>query len=994
MRRILGCSTPALPTLLLLILPGIAAATADNRVKSLRLKTHEGFSRIVLAMEREPRFCITNRVDEHRVVLELDVVGWPPNQDLAEVADSYVKKLAILSGNRMLNGLEITMAHPLRHIRSSWRAGANELALDIYLRTETDGHTAERLGAKPQTNTVIKMVRLGTHPKFSRLEVEFSEKTSYQLQQISTEWLMLQINGAVLADEFMPVKLQDRRVRALTIYRYSRDRRNASFRIELAAPPERVEHFWQDASNRLLVDIYNVVAKSEEDQTEPSHPLVKNQERNDSSSEGKGQVGEPENAALSLAETVPDDAKRWVQSESSAGRELGSNDRVAAARKTSLVSTATAESSGDLRSGSEDTPEAVLESLIPTLAPEAADLLRQILIASREKRADEALQLAARYDEQYHDRAVEPLMLLRGDLYFVLGLQGVPHSFAEAAAAYQASNVLRGRSALQPWALLQLGRVQLRRKRYLEALGYLDLVINKYLHSPHRAIALIHRGRLYLEKDRADLALDDFQQVLSEYPEGPCIDEALMGKAISHSLRGENDQAEALFAELESRIADFYLKHPEILYYWGRNDIVLERYQQGREKLFLALNLGQQPQDTALLLAHIGDSFHTQGKVERATSYYRLTMKLFPGSDGAIVSQARLAEESSNMEMMAEIVREHPESELAEFALVRMAVHFHEKGSYREAIRVLEQLETSYPSSSLKKESRRLLRHSLQKRAKQLRSQGEYWELLALLKTTKPWLSDEYKIKAGLWEAEAYVKLSLWDDAVAALEAITPDELAERDRLQWTLLLAQTYESKGKLALAESLLQGLANIVSSGNYAWEIRWPLAQVHQKAGNHEDAVAIYRVLLEEELTETVRAKTLMAMAESLLAQGQYDRAKDVCQSVLSLTSEGSQSGDRQPAAWAALGEIHYRQGDFKLAARAYEKALQYGEKSDLTSANLRRSRLATCYDKLGARAKAKHLYQRIENEAGDLWRQMAAVSQRIQQLETRINEVKGF
>jgi tetratricopeptide (TPR) repeat protein len=757
----------------------------------------------------------------------------------------------------------------------------------------------------------------------------------------------------------------------------------------------------------LIVDIYTVVAGSEEgqtevspqasprgaeDQTEASQQVAENQGKEEADSEGNQPLSEPETVEPPTGDSEPNEVKINEQDGSAAGQEVSTAETHAEATRASPVSPARVRLDGGQGGGPGNTPEEVLETLIASQSPEAAELLRQILNYTREKQPDKALELVARYEEQYPDCVAGPLMVLKGDLYAELGLQGASGSFAKAVAAYRDSHVLSGKSPLQPWALVQLGRIQLRQKRYLEALGYLDLVINKYPHSPHRAIALIHRGQLYLEKDRADLALDDFQQFLSEYPESPRIDAALLGKAICLSLRGEHEQAESLFAGLEKRMPNFYLRHPEILYYWGRNDLILERFQQGREKFFLALNIGQQPQDSSLLLAHIGDSFRSQDEPERAAAYYRLTTKLFPGSDGAIVSRVRLAEESGNMELMAEIVREYPQSEMAEFALAKMAVNYHDKTNYHEAIRMVEQLERGYPDSSLKKESRRLLRRSLQERVEQLRSKGDYWELLALLKRVKPWLSDIYRLRAELWEAEAYVELGMWDEAVAALQAISADELEEGSRLQWTLILAQAYESKGELVLAESLLRGLAASVSAGETAARVGWLLANVYQKAGNHEDGLATFRNLLNQELTETVRATTLMAMVRSLMALGRHNEAKDACQHLLSLLSEGDQAEGLRAAAWAELGEIHYRQKSYELAAAAYEKALQYGENSPSAAANHQRSRLATCYDKMGAQAKAKQLYQRIEKEAGDLWRRMASVTQRIQELETEINQVK--
>jgi tetratricopeptide (TPR) repeat protein len=982
--------TPVLPALLfVLILLVPAAVAADNSVKSLRLVTYEEFTRLVLVMEQEPIIKI-DRVDEDLLHLTLAGIIWPLKQTLNHIGDERVKKLAFIGQDGAGDGLEITLSRPLHDIQSFWRAAKKELELDIYLLTEKGPLTGVIGATEPQANSMIAAVRLGTHQDFSRLVVECSEKTNYQLSQSSAERFTLQLDKAVLAKEFIQTELHDLRVRETNIA--SEDQKKVYLHIELAVPVERLDHFWWEAKNRLVVDIYGSNVEGDRDRKEVSSPVAEEQQEKNSNSETGQQV-----AAAEQVEPIADDTelKYWeriLQGATGTERDSNLTDEKDAATAESAVAPVASKPSEDQGSSAGPTPEIVLETLVDSVAPKPADLLRRILSASSEKRTDKALRLITVYLQNYQDRAIKPLMILRGDLHFAEGLQGMSGSFSKATTAYRDSNVLSGSSPLQPWALLQLGRIQLQQKRYLEALGYLDLVINKYQRSAHRAAALIQRGRLYLEKDRADLALGDFQQVLNEYPDSPINAEAKMGKAISLSLRGEHKLADILFAELEKRIPSFYHIHPEILYYWGRNDIILERFRQGREKFFLALNVGKQPQDTDLILAHIGDSFRSQGQPERAAAYYRLTMKLFPRSDGAIVSRARLAEESGDMELMAEIIREHPESEMAQYALVRMAAYFHEKADYREAIGMLAQLERRYASSLLKNESRRLLRRSLQKRVEQLRSKNQYWELLALIKTVKLWLSDMYRLKAGLWEAEAYVKLSLWDDAVAALEAISPDDLEAQDRSQWNLLLARTYESTGKLVLAESLLRRLAKGVSGGEFAEQIKRQLATVYQKAGNHAQSVAAYEELLNEDLALAVRAKTLMDMAKSLIALGQYEEAKKTYQLVLSLSSDANKSEDLHAAAWAELGEIHYKESNFSLAAQAYRNALQYGEESSPSCTIHQLSRLATCYDKLGSPAKAQELYHRIEKEAEGLWRQMASVNRRIQELETKVNEVK--
>jgi tetratricopeptide (TPR) repeat protein len=204
--------------------------------------------------------------------------------------------------------------------------------------------------------------------------------------------------------------------------------------------------------------------------------------------------------------------------------------------------------------------------------------------------------------------------------------------------------------------------------------------------------------------------------------------------------------------------------------------------------------------------------------------------------------------------------------------------------------------------------------------------------------------------------------------------------------------LARTYESTGKLVLAESLLRRLAKGVSGGEFAEQIKRQLATVYQKAGNHAESVAAYEELLNGDLTISVRAKTLMDMAKSLIALGQYEEAKKTYHLVLSLSSDAIKPGDLHAAAWAELGEIHYQESNFSLAAKAYQNALQYGEEPAPSYTVHQLSRLATCYDKLGSPAKAQELYHKIEKEAQGLWRQMASVNRRIQELETKVNEVK--
>ncbi len=264
-RRKPSCMTPVLPArLFVLILLVPAAVAADNNVKSLRLVTYEEFTRLVLVMEQEPIIKI-DHVDEDLLHLTLAGIIWPLKQTLNDLEDERVKKLAFIAQDGAGDGLEITLSRPLHDIQSFWRAASKELQLDIYLLTKKGSLTGGIRAIEPQANSMIAAVRLGTHQDFSRLVVECSEKMNYQLNQSSAERFTLQFDKAVLATDFIQTELHDLRVRETNIA--SEDQKKVYLHIELAVPIERLDHFWWEAKNRMIEDIYGSKHEGDSDRT-------------------------------------------------------------------------------------------------------------------------------------------------------------------------------------------------------------------------------------------------------------------------------------------------------------------------------------------------------------------------------------------------------------------------------------------------------------------------------------------------------------------------------------------------------------------------------------------------------------------------------------------------------------------------------------------------------------------------------------------------------
>jgi len=948
-RFIRGAMGSALAVLLLsCIIALTATAQEENAIGSLRLGTHAEYSRLVLEMVREPGFAVLQD-GERTLLLQLDGVRWVGRRKLADIRDHRVKELSMIEMDGLVQGIKITLDRPVREARPQWWEDERKLALDIYV---ADTQTKEPPG--DQITGEVKTVRLGTHPAFSRLVVELTRKAPYRLERTAPNQLILTLPAVGLGPGVTLPTGKDPRIAKISLAKASEQ--GVSLTIELIDQDGKVEHFWWGSAHRLVVDVYPGAAPPPPPAATPPEPAPS------AASPPKSSAPPGINAAgQGRGETVPP-----------------------------AVPVATVTAEREPKSASGDTPESIIEGVLPTLPQKTSNSLRETISAGRAKRARAALETLDRLSNQVEGPVAEALQFLRADLLFELGRQGASEGLAKAAQGYRDAMRKAPDSSLQPWALLQMARLHLHLKRYVEALGYVDLLLTKYPETSHRAAALLCRGRVYLQKDRADLALDDFQEVLTGHPQGSLGEDALVGLAICFSLRGENQRADELFASLEKEAPKSHLRHPEILYYWGRNDIALLRFEQGREKLFRALNVGEQPEDRSLILAHIAESYRLQGKTEPGNTFYRLTVKLFPGSEGALVSQVRLAEEGRNMELLEQVVTQSPKSDMAGVAVIKIAAFACENGNYEQAVTLLrERLEAS-PNSKLRDEEVKLLGSSTTKLVEALREKNDPWAILTVLKNVKAFLPKNVQAKAGLWEGAAYSRLGLWDDATRALQSTSLKDLEPTDQAPWVLTLAGVHEARGENALAESLIQRTLGAGSPGPSVAMLKLHLAKLKGKAGRHQEAVDLCRDLLQRDLSGPERVQALFAMAESLRLLGQSDVARVAYLQVLSApaTGQAEEEGWRS-SAQEGLGEIAYGGGDFQGAAQNYLKCLQYGGVSQ--AARLRLTyRLADCYDKIGARAEADQVYETLAKEGGDLWQQAGAMRKRVHELQGRIKQ----
>ncbi|MBW1980192.1 MAG: tetratricopeptide repeat protein [Deltaproteobacteria bacterium] len=942
-----------LPPLLWLFVSAPGWAAARNSIRTVRLGTHPQFSRLVLGVEKKPVFKV-HTGDKNSVVVKIPDVQWDNQIDLSGLRDERVKKVTIEAGPQGVE-LRIVLTGPVDQVRSFWLAAGGRLAFDISLQGQKRDVNKEKSRGNKKKAVKIKTVRFGSHQTYSRLVLEMSAEAPYELERVSPLDLLLVISGAQVTADLTLDNFHDQRLQDVSLASSTPER--TVFQIHFREPEVELHSYWLAEGGRLVLDV------SDSHKKEEPHRLP---QKVQTPTAGTGSRKE---ANIVQAEESQELNQRRSKEQPDAGRGKKENFSRPAL---------------DKKRATPETPEQAIRALIARLPAKQAAQLAKILEMYRQGNLSRALELVEQYLASVQGVSTEAGQFLRADILYKLAEDGELATVKKAVKAYRELIIQYGQSSLQPLALSRLAWLHLRLKRYLEAMAYVDLLLRKYPQSALRTEALVCRGRLYLEKGRPDLALRDFDRVVQEKSNKSLADAALLGKAICLSLRGERQEAAEIFSLLQRRDPKLYLKRPEVLYYWGRNEMALGHYASCREKLFRGLNIGGQPQDSSLLLAHIGESYRQQGMTKEAQKFFHGIIKAFPGSEGAMVSLMRLAEDSGSTEMLEQIVREHPESELADFALIRMAGNYYEQGQEARALEALKRLQSAKPNNTFHEQAERLLRKILRKKVARLQHDGDYLQLLVLLKSVDSWVPATYEARVRLWEAEAYARIGLWEDASAVLGKITPEDLEESARVAWIELQASAYEARGERALAEALLRRTMEDLSQDNRKWAIRLQLANLQQRGGKYREAVKHYLELLRGRLPDSLKVEVLLSLARSRTALGQHREAARLYQQVLALQGKKNGGDASLTTAEVALGDLYYQQSNFSSAAQAYQRALQSSELSQGHRLRLYYL-LAECQRKMGQLNEADRYYEQVASKGGELWKQFVGVSEKMGRLE---------
>ncbi|GAB6036570.1 hypothetical protein JCM15519_11290 [Fundidesulfovibrio butyratiphilus] len=586
--------------------------------------------------------------------------------------------------------------------------------------------------------------------------------------------------------------------------------------------------------------------------------------------------------------------------------------------------------------------------------------------------------------------------------------------------AYQEALNYNTTSRNIPRALINLGYLNLRMGNLPEAKAYFSLLKNKYPLDENVPLIDVYWGQYYLgqsklgdQRENLTKAAQSFRSVLQNAPESKYAKDSALGLATTLLDLKQYQEASKVLDYVDKRWPHYYVENPSLRRVTADVAYKLGDYEKAKDQYLWFMNLVPGDETMDIVLARLGDVYARLDKRAVARQFYEMAIKRYPGSEGALMSLMRLAEQGvhdspTTQEMFKTfaspqdvrpdqiyemLVRDYPKSSIAPLALLKLAMWRLYKQEYPETLDRVQQFTTQYPGDELEKQA--------------VEVGGQ-----AFLKMLPTLMDDSnYKHVVDLWDKYPFL-------------ARNPNLLPSRDKL--ALALSRYYTGHPREALdralpfldqgpSEDAQKALALVLTiyRENQDWKAildtlrkvsGWKLAENPRRVLQFAQAMALEntgdfaksrllwgRLAMDPQLDPAKRAYAMYYQARTAMDRGDNEKAAEWGQEARTLFEEAAKDPGKAKDALLLVIEAMQAGARFQEALQlCQEYAKTVPKDSPEGAANS--FRMAKLYGALGDQENWRKTLENMRDSLGDsLYAKMAASELTTNRLEQRAGQL---
>ena len=343
-----------------------------------------------------------------------------------------------------------------------------------------------------------------------------------------------------------------------------------------------------------------------------------------------------------------------------------------------------------------------------------------------------------------------------------------------------------------------------------------------------------------------------------------------------------------------------------------------------------------------LIAARVADILRAQEHYRAALEAYVIVVQGYPGSEGALISQIRMAELGSllpdllpagdepryaayrhPLETLRRLTSDYPFTPLADVARSKLAEILLQQQDLAAALDLLQQLLRRPLQDALRRDVEQQLRQALGRQLNIYQRQDAFFDVLRTFFAYKPGLPPTEAGHADLLYplVTSYVRLGLLDEAQSLLPTLLKAAATPIQRAHIALAQATLFAQHGRDEVVTALLSPLQQFTdpTMRGQALLLLTESAWHAQRA----DEVVRYADLGEAILTGAVeRTKFFTILGQAYEAQGEVNKALQAFHKC----AEVPDAGERAETCLLRAAVLHAVQGQHEPALALYERMLQ--------------------------------------------------------------------
>ena len=819
----------------------------------------------------------------------------------------------------------------------------------------------EEKKGKADTQPDIKDIRFGFKENGTRMVIGADNKPGWSIKYSDNNNVLLLLDAA--SDNInTKTYYSDKWLRQVEIK--AQYDKTSELSMSLQTDPDQISIFWMPVGNRLVLDLFQdpdnqmTALLSGEKEVESRNRISKDTAEERTENEYK-------NIARMKIEKEVEPGDSSLEKEETKKKPAVTVPEIALDIKPALKSRLP-ESDG-------------IEVDVENLSPEEAFLYGRIRQAKEINDYDMGITLSSQFLNEFKEsRLCEVVSFWRADFYYDQWEKGARELGEKVILAYKYAIERFENSRNIQLSYIKMAKVASGMDDGYGALGYLGNVIIKK-DPDFMPLAYLTRGKVFLQINQPEKAILDFKILLKDYENSQYGMEANLWLGNYYHQIGLYEEAEKSFNEIAQKYPGLYLEYPDFILLNAMNYIYLKKYDEARDYLFRAVNLGGQKEPLDMLLSRIGDTYHNQDNDKEAEKYYRMVIDYYPASEGASISKLRLAEFFSDITILDDISSDSTTGEaIGELAMLEKAYQLYEGKQYVEAIKTLKDIVEKPVQTETRKDAKRLYILSIEKEIERLKDSNLYKDLVYLFEENRNSINKRIDPKVLLSVAEAYNKLGRQREAVSVYSQIKLYDLNQEKRGDYIYGLAEDYIFLGDRNKAVTLLEKGRNEKIAQQDLQKINLLLADMYKLNGRNNDAEKLYNQVIENmnDLPAEDAARAYLNLGLTFKARKQYSDARNALNHSITIGIEKKISSSVLRSAYTELGNVLYSEGKHKQAAKAFEKGFEIGIDTEEPEYWDIRFRQAMAYLKTGEDSKAETLFNDIsEGDANEILQQRA-------------------